>query len=424
MSLARNLLVSYFILPFFYYANSQTEVQGGIFENTIWTIDQSPYLVVGDVIVFEGFNLTIEPGVEVLVNPGVQIEIRNSSLIARGTINDTIKIRSVLKDSNKSHWKGFVVKGLPNGSPELQLDFAFCYIANAHIAFDLDDAHKVYQFQNNHFQYNTFIRFGTRSGESHFNECLFSDNYLGFEESYDENDYIDNCLFIRNSIGARGGFITNTTFRENSEYGVYAYNTLINCEIYNNYIGVISHNHADTKVISNYIHDNQIGVQIDFFWNSESIQFEGNTICNNETWNIDYKYENAADLTKNCWCLETEEQIKALIKDAEEDLSLGLISVDPTYQDCASMPTSLSTPLETNFAFNVFPNPTQKEIFIDFEDNGNDWHYIIFNAKYEKVEQGASVKWIDVSHLLPGIYTVSIINNTGQYLTSARFVKQ
>lgn len=424
MLFAKNLFTLIFTVAILFETTAQTEVQGGIFEHTTWTLDKSPYVVVGDIVVFEGFSLTIEPGVEVLINQGLTIEIRNSTFKAVGTNKNPIRIRSILKDDNKEYWKGFLVKGFINEVPDLQIEVAFCYIANAEKAFDLDEGYKSYLFENTHFQFNRYVRYGTVSGESHFNTCVFSDNYLGFEESYDDNDYIDDCVFTRNYMGAKGGIITNSKFYDNYFYGVYVYNTLINCQIYNNPIGVISHSHSNTMVVNNYIYNNEIGVQLDAFWNNESIKFEGNSICNNETWNVDYKYENAADLTKNCWCLETEEQIKNLIRDAEEDLSLGLISVDPNYSNCPySMTMAVSPSLKRNSELNVYPNPALTEIQIDFDGNDYDKGYKIFDAQLKVVDQGQLSKRIDVSQLTPGIYTISIINGTKDLFMTTRFVK-
>ena len=49
-------------------AVSQTNVSGGIYQNTTWTLAGSPYIVTGSVVVFPGKTLTIEPGCEVRFN--------------------------------------------------------------------------------------------------------------------------------------------------------------------------------------------------------------------------------------------------------------------------------------------------------------------------------------------------------------------
>ncbi|NBU46564.1 MAG: hypothetical protein EBS34_03810, partial [Flavobacteriales bacterium] len=70
----------------------QTNVSGGIYQNTTWNLAGSPYIVTSSIVVFPGNTLTIEPGVEVFVTPDYSfntgnlryIEIRGN-LIALGT---------------------------------------------------------------------------------------------------------------------------------------------------------------------------------------------------------------------------------------------------------------------------------------------------------------------------------------------------
>ena len=44
---------------------AQTNVSGALYSNTTWTAANSPYIVTANVIVFDGVQLTIEPGVTV-----------------------------------------------------------------------------------------------------------------------------------------------------------------------------------------------------------------------------------------------------------------------------------------------------------------------------------------------------------------------
>jgi len=47
--------------------HTQTNVSGGIYTNTTWTLTNSPYIVVDTVVVFPGVTLTIQSGVIVKV---------------------------------------------------------------------------------------------------------------------------------------------------------------------------------------------------------------------------------------------------------------------------------------------------------------------------------------------------------------------
>lgn len=53
-----------------------TEVSGTIAENKTWTLAESPYEVVGNVVVAEGSTLPLEPGVEV----GFEAELGDAGL--------------------------------------------------------------------------------------------------------------------------------------------------------------------------------------------------------------------------------------------------------------------------------------------------------------------------------------------------------
>ena len=82
------------LLPILFFINSeisaQTYVSGGIYSDTTWTLVNSPYIVVGNIVVFPNVTLTIEPGVVVKLSNNLKIEIRQARLIAEGTISDSI----------------------------------------------------------------------------------------------------------------------------------------------------------------------------------------------------------------------------------------------------------------------------------------------------------------------------------------------
>lgn len=420
-------LISFLLTSILYQLHAQTEVMGAILEDTNWIKDNSPYLVVDDIIIFEDMTLTIEPGVEVLVSQGVTIEIRNGTLIAIGTETDTIKIISNLGDDNRTHWKGFLVKGLVDiSTPKVQIDMSYCQLSNADILFDLDYAHHSNHFNHVSFIHNNHVNYqvGQTGFATRFTNCSFINNNRGMH-AQNEDGIVDNCYFQDNVIGTSGGVVMNSKFTGHSEHAVFMYGTLINCEIWNNNIGVLSDNHGDTEVSNNYIYDNNVGVIINRFWNDPRVIFAHNRICNNTEWNIEYKYENAADLTLNCWCLDTEDEIKAKIKDAYFDTSLGIISVDTSYDDCnyGLSITSNETP-EAENVFSLYPNPSRDKINIDGSALHSNLKYMIYD-RFGIVRKTGTLEEtnIEISELEFGLYLVKIFDADNTNISVQKFIK-
>lgn len=81
-------------------AISGSYVSGILWNNTTWTLANSPYIVSGLVQVPTGVTLTIEPGVNVVyLNSSANIEI-HGALIANGTSGNEIVFRSVADGTN------------------------------------------------------------------------------------------------------------------------------------------------------------------------------------------------------------------------------------------------------------------------------------------------------------------------------------
>jgi hypothetical protein len=76
-------LLSLTLLASFSY--SQTFFNGGIYSNANWTLANSPYIITGNVVVFPGVTLNIEPGVEIRIKEGPNFTYY--AIESRGTIN-------------------------------------------------------------------------------------------------------------------------------------------------------------------------------------------------------------------------------------------------------------------------------------------------------------------------------------------------
>lgn len=96
---------------------ANTMVGGQITSNTTWTLAGSPYLLTSDVTVIAGVVLTIEPGVEVLLNSRYHDLIIQGTLVAAGTPAAPIRLRC----DSTTEWGGKV--HLTNTSRNSVLDY-------------------------------------------------------------------------------------------------------------------------------------------------------------------------------------------------------------------------------------------------------------------------------------------------------------
>lgn len=94
-------------------ARSQTTVSGRIEQDTTWTRDGSPFVLIGPVVVVADVTLTIEPGVEVRGTAGSSLVV-NGALNAVGTQEQRIIFTS---DSGQQDWSGIHLTTSVESSP-------------------------------------------------------------------------------------------------------------------------------------------------------------------------------------------------------------------------------------------------------------------------------------------------------------------
>ena len=102
----KKLLFIFGLLVTVFCSNSifaQTNVSGIISSNTNWTTSGSPYVVTGNIMVSNGYTLTIDPGVVVKFDSTKSLQI-NGALIAKGTSNNTITFTSNKTVPDSGDW--------------------------------------------------------------------------------------------------------------------------------------------------------------------------------------------------------------------------------------------------------------------------------------------------------------------------------
>jgi parallel beta-helix repeat protein len=95
-------------LKAFGYASSGTTVKGIITSDTTLSAANSPYVVVGSVLVSSGVKLTVEAGVEVKFDSGKSLQVYGE-LIARGTSGSAITFTSAQKSKAAGDWGQIVL---------------------------------------------------------------------------------------------------------------------------------------------------------------------------------------------------------------------------------------------------------------------------------------------------------------------------
>jgi len=114
--------------------SADTIVDGLITSDTYWTVNGSPYIVAGDILVRNGATLTIEPGVEVRFAPGRFLGVLDGTLIARGTAANRILFTTnaprptARVDRWRSIWFG-------DGAADAQFDHEGNYVGGSIIEY-------------------------------------------------------------------------------------------------------------------------------------------------------------------------------------------------------------------------------------------------------------------------------------------------
>lgn len=444
---------------------SQTTVQGGIYNNTTWTLSNSPYTITGPVVVFPGKTLTIEPGVQLLINN----QSSNTIYIeARGTINCIgtsqlpIKIRT-LYDTTNVGWQGFVCTNSQGGV----INSNYFDIANAYFPFGYESVPNSLNYTNCKFRHcNQAITVGTNVnlnncqlinnevgiyGWTYFtlNNCLFKDNTTSIY-AYASAFVMSNCEFIDNQIGVAfqanavdSIVISNCEFSNNElalsypnngkvfdcifSDNTYAIKAIYDCEVFNNQI--FNNEFGVEASVSAVIHDNQInnnfgGVLISNVVNiQESPSIYDNEICNNSNYSVNNNTNMNYSLLENCFCGLDSSAIELSIIDGYDDISKGLINYDVYDVTCSNITntvlkfsdqgTASSDELANLSSIQVFPNPFQNEITIQSESKIN--HLQLFSLEgrliLELENLDTTIQVLTFPELKEGIYTL-IINQS------------
>jgi len=457
------LMTVFFLTVISFGINGQTNVSGGIYSNTVWTLANSPYIVTDTVVVFPGVTLTIQPGVTVKFDNNKRLEIRQAKIIAEGTSTDSITFTSNSSTPSPGIWS---VVYLNNCSGSMNFYYCNFRYANYGLVCSVDSITvKNSNFNNNNYglhpscylskldscnfrnniitgllingyaitdDCNFEMNFNGVDcmGELFSNNCYFKNNTNGI---YNEaNVYLNNCNISKNQTGlnciiSNSLSIKNSIIDSNSTDGIYSNaimnDSIINCEIKDNNIGI--HEMSENIIVTqNVIEDNNIGIKLEYNYN---VSIYCNKICNNTTYDFYYNVNQGSNLSTpyNYWCTPDSASTEAVIYDGYDNINKGLVFFMPLDTSNCYLTTGISNNELEKFSFNVFPNPASDHLTLKFAQNTSKAEVKIYNLLGElksTSSKSSTESTIDISDLSNGVYIIEV--TTERNIMRQKFIKQ
>ena len=412
-----------FIIPTIIFG--QTQISGGINEDTDWTIENSPYIITGNTVVFGKNTLTIEPGVVIKFEDNVQLRIQGK-LTAIGNESDTIIFTSNNPNPKYGAWNEIYFEF----EAECQLEFAKFEYAKNSLRFNYIKSTS--QMKNLVFSNNSFAVNGNRGlrGFS-FKNVRFINNDIGIGEAYG-GVKLTNCLFDSNRIGAEllASSVDNCQFLNNSEIGLTGHtSTIRNSRFEFNNIGLeqsFSGGPQSSKMIGNNISNNNIGLSIT--GKNPKAVFKNNKICNNQILNVDNTSSYSGhDLSDNCWCTEDINEIENKINHGLDDINVGVVIFEPIATECEFV-TDINNHSSVDYKIEIFPNPANNYLNIDLTDIAYPESVSIYDQIGNLIESISFTKGtinkiykFDVSQYPTGVYFIKIRNKKKEI--KVKFIK-
>lgn len=308
---------------------AQTNVSGGITSNTVWTVQNGPYIVTGDVLVASGATLTLEPGLTIRFNAGTEIAV-DGVLGASGSATDSIFLISNVLLPDTGSWNGIQVSGSVGGFA----DFDYCRIQHAATAVSVNGS-----VTGNHIVLrNTLLRRNAQavanlSGNQVVRRCTFESNTVAVQAC---SISLSRCAFRSNDWGvsASGGDIDSCTFSSQNKAAVVDGSGSIahSLFVYNN-LAVSNHSASSLDSIrACQFAENDTALVL-----AASLPtFLENELCANGV-NIKVTSATNVSIGSNCWCDSDPGLIAASIIDGNSQSGLGILNYGAVASGCAAI---------------------------------------------------------------------------------------
>ncbi len=245
--LKKNLATLFLLFIISSALKAQTNVSGGIYTNTTWTLAGSPYIVVDTVVVFPGVTLTIDPGVVVKFNNNKRLEIRQGCLMANGTAVDSITFTSNAGSPSPGIWDKIWLNG-----GVIISQFNYCNFRYALSGLEYVTDSTLIVKNSNFVSNNNGILIGnsTPHARALIDTCNFRNNSnvgIGFS-SYPGTMVINYCNITNSGTGFSGlmssfsGGIIKKSVIDSNQTGLNLLGILADsCIISHNQVGIFSY---------------------------------------------------------------------------------------------------------------------------------------------------------------------------------------
>jgi len=222
----------------FFSSASATYVEGNIVQDTLWTLTDSPFVVISNVTIKPGFMLTIEPGVEIRFGGNFSLIVQGR-LTAVGTQEDMITFTSNRLQPQAGDWKTIefanrtqpstmaytIVKYATDG---ITIENGNAEIKNSKISNNLQNGiyitgdNNVYVRENIvEFNQNGLFATGDSSGTTIEKNIISANTENGIYLQSNEGKYINNIAILNNTLSTNSKGIhifgqVNTDITRNS----------------------------------------------------------------------------------------------------------------------------------------------------------------------------------------------------------------
>ncbi len=406
-------------------AQAQTIISGGIFTNTTWTLSGSPYVVTGNVVLFPGLVLEIEPGVVIRFDGGYTLEIRQSEIQAIGTQTDSIIFTNNSPNPSAGSWATIYF------DQGVSADFKYCSINSANSALSGYIDHL--SVRNSTFAYNNYGITASSNNYAFVNNSLFTNNNTGIDWSGGTELDLRNSSFISNQTGFMtytDADIRNCIFDFNAVCGIQkesGKNDTVRGNILTNngigYYATAGGGGSLNYIYGNVIENNGTGI---FIYQAGAHQdtFYCNNICNNTTYNVRYELISNFNMRDNYWCSTDSAYIASTISDGYDNITYGLVNFIPmdTVQ-CASITTAVDDPRHQRNHLTLYPNPVNDLLSVAVSATARSDIKIFSisgNLIYESSFTGSNTV-INLSHFEKGMYIIHLVSPAGNL--SAKFIR-